>query len=385
MIDLAALRAQFRSLYGRTPRIFRAPGRVNLIGEHVDYNDGWVLPIAIDRGCYVLAAPREDSTLRIHSVQMNDSVEARIADSPSAPHHWSDYVRGAAWALLEAGKRIIGADLLISSEVPLGSGLSSSAALEVASGSALLALAGEEMERKALALTCQRAENEYVGMRCGIMDQFTSCFGRAGHALLIDCRTLAVQAVSLDDAQVRVVVANTMVKHALAASEYNRRRAECEEAVGRIRIIRPEVRALRDVSSLDLSALATSAWPDNVLRRARHITSEIERVQLAVSDLARGNYLHFGRLMAESHVSLDREFEVSSPELNTMVALARELPACLGARMTGGGFGGCTVNLVAASEAESFAAALAQRYEAAMGRKPEIFICRAADGAGEVA
>jgi galactokinase len=396
MKSLDALRERFRALFGGEPdwagkparggkpRIFRAPGRVNLIGEHVDYNDGWVLPIAIDRACYVVVQPRTDSNLRMHSEQMLETVECALGDPPSSSHHWSEYVRGVAWGLAQAGASLSGADLLITSEVPLGSGLSSSAALEVASAFALLGVVGEQMDRTALARACQRAENEYVGMRCGIMDQLTACFGRPAHALLIDCRTLAVEPAEFDESQVRVVVANTMVKHALASSEYNRRRAECEEAVERIRAHRPEVRALRDVSPDDLAKFSLPEWPENVLCRARHVTSEIVRVHGAVAALRARDYHQVGRLMNKSHASLDTDYEVSSPELNTMVSLAREIPGCFGARMTGGGFGGCTVNLVRAANAESFADTLAARYEHATGRRPEIYICRTSEGAGEV-
>lgn len=390
MTDVESLREKFRCLFGVAPaaaaesRLFQAPGRVNLIGEHVDYNDGWVLPLAIDRACYVLAQPRSDRQLRIYSEQIPQTVEARLDDPPSSSHHWSEYVRGVAWALREAGHETSGADILVSSQVPLGSGLSSSAALEVSVALALLAIAGQEMPRKELALACQRAENEFVGMRCGIMDQLAACFGRTGHALLIDCRTLDVEPVPLDESQVRVVVANTMVKHALASSEYNRRRADCEEAVERIRAVKPAVRALRDVSTKELEVFAEAGWPERVLRRARHVTSEIARVHRGVAALREGNYIRFGRLMAESHASLDADYEVSCAELNTMVALARDLPGCYGARMTGGGFGGCTVNLVRAADAENFAAALAEQYDAATGCHPQVYVCRASEGAGEL-
>jgi galactokinase len=384
MTKVDILRDRFRSLFGGDAHAFRAPGRVNLIGEHVDYNDGWVLPLAIDRGCTVLVRARRDRRLRMHSEQMGKTVEAGLDDPPSSSHHWSEYVRGVAWALGQASKRISGADLYISSDVPLGAGLSSSAALEVAAAFALLGVSGETMGRKELALACQRAENEYVGMRCGIMDQLTACFARAGHVLLIDCRTLDVENVRLDESQVRVVVANTMVKHALASSEYNLRRKECEEAVARIRALRPEVRALRDVSAGELAALASPAWPEKVMRRTRHVVSEFARVHGAVAALREGNYSRVGELMAESHASLDSDYEVSSPELNTMVSLAGELPGCYGARMTGGGFGGCTVNLVRASEADSFAATLAARYERATGCLPDIYLCRAAEAGGDI-
>jgi galactokinase len=267
--------------------------------------------------------------------------------------------------------------------VPIGSGLSSSAALEVATGLALLSLYDQRMERKGLALACQRAENEYVGMRCGIMDQFAACFGRLGQALLIDCRTLEVKAVSFDETQVHVVVANTMTRHALASSEYNVRRQECEECVRRIRELQPHVRSLRDVTWEEIAELVAT-WPENLRRRARHVTTEMARVHSAIAALQKGNFDAMGRLMAQSHASLDADYQVTSRELNLMVALAQKLPGLYGARMTGAGFGGCTVNLVRATEAESFATELASRYQQATGLRPDVYNCRASEGGGEV-
>jgi galactokinase len=377
------LREKFRDAFGGNPRVFRAPGRVNLIGEHVDYNEGWVLPIAIDRYCYVLAQARDDNRLRIRSEHMSETCECAVGEERAAEHHWSDYLRGVAWALRRAGIKVGGADLLVSSEVPIGSGLSSSAALEVATALALLGLYDQRMERKGLALACQRAESEYVGMRCGIMDQFAACLGRLGHALLIDCRTLEVKAVSLDETLVHVVVANTMTRHALASSEYNVRRQECEECVRRIREFQPHLRSLRDVTWEEIAELAAT-WPENLRQRARHVTTEMARVHSAIAALQEGNFDTMGRLMAESHASLDADYQVTSRELNLMVALAQELPGLYGARMTGAGFGGCTVNLVRATEAESFATELASRYEQATGLRPEVYNCRASEGGGEV-
>ena len=383
MARLDTLRQEFRRRVGAEPRVFRAPGRVNLIGGHTDYNEGWVLPLAIDRNCFALASARADRRLRIHSREFDETVEAGLDSAAPGAHHWSRYVVGVAWALGEIGVPVTGADLLVASEVPHGGGLSSSAALEVSTAFALAGLASASPDRVTLARACQRAENEFVGMRCGIMDQLTSCFGRRDHALLIDCRTLDVRPVPLDSSRVRVVVANTMTRHALAGSAYNRRREECEEAVRRIAAVKPEVRALRDVSWEEIASLAES-WPEPIRRRARHITLEIARVHAAALALERGDYQALGRLMLESHHSLNEDYEVSSAELNLMVELARELPGVLGARMTGGGFGGSTVNLVRAEAAADFASALARQYEARTGITPQITACRSGDGAGEI-
>jgi len=372
-------------MFGATPRVFRAPGRVNLIGGHLDYNEGWVFPIAIDRSCFVAAKVRDDSRLRIRSVQMQETFDCHLDDSRPQEHHWSNYVRGVAWALREAGQSIAGADLLISNDVPMGAGLSSSAALEVSTAFALLSLSGLEIDRVQLARICQRAENEYVGMRCGIMDQLVACCGRRANALLIDCRTLEIEPVPFDESSIAVVVANTMVKHALAASsEYNRRRIECEDAVARTRVLRPEVKALRDVSWPEIEKIA-STWPDNIRRRARHVTTEMLRVHAAAAALRKGDFAELGRLISEAHISLDNDYEVSSAELNVMVALAKQIPGILGARMTGAGFGGCTINLIRPNAAAEFAGRLAKLYAEHTGITPDVYLCRASDGVEEIA
>lgn len=356
---------------------------MNLIGEHVDYSEGLVLPLAIDRSCFVAARRRSDGRLRMRSVQFEEAIECALTDPRPHKAHWSSYPRGVAWALAQAGERLSGADLLISSEVPLGAGLSSSAALEVSTALALLGVHGRLMELARLAKLCQRAENEYMGMQCGIMDQTVACFGQRGHAVLIDCRTLETSPVPLDSARVRVVVANTMAKHALVSSEYNRRREECAEAVGLIRKTRHNVRTLRDVSWEEIEK-ESEKWPEKIRCRARHVTTEIARVRDAVTALSSGDFETMGRLMAESHASLDKDFEVSCGELNLMAGLAQQLPGCYGARMTGGGFGGCTVNLVEAKQAVAFSDALQKSYKKETGVKAEIYITEPSDGASQL-
>ncbi|HEV2287993.1 MAG TPA: galactokinase [Candidatus Acidoferrales bacterium] len=384
MTSLDGLPKKFTEMFAGDPRIFRAPGRVNLIGEHVDYNEGLVLPIAIDRDCFVCARPRSDRRLRIHSEQMRETIECGLDDPRPGQHHWSNYVRGVAWALAETGRDIGGADLLISNDVAMGAGISSSAALEVSCGLAFLGIANAEMEPVALAQACQRAEDEFVGMHCGIMDQLAACCGRRGHAMLIDCRTREIDMEPLDESEVSVVVANTMGRHALAASsEYNRRRKECDEAVERIRAERPDVRALRDVYWEDIERMARE-WPQSIRRRARHVTTEIERVRVAAQALRKRDFAALGRLITQSHKSLDEDYEVSSAELNLMVKLAGELPGFLGGRMTGAGFGGCTVNLVQTNAAADFANALAKSYKDRSGILPDVYMCHASSGAAEI-
>ena len=306
------LRSRFIERFGMAPQIYRAPGRVNLIGEHTDYNDGFVLPAAIDLATYVGAAPRADRRLAVHSLAFGESVEVDLDESPAPRRHWSDYVVGVVLGLEREGLRLSGANMMLATELPMGAGLSTSAALEVAVGFALCDLAGSAVERKALALLCQRAENEFVGMRCGVMDQLISCCGVAGHALLIDCRTLETQAAPID-ARARLVICNTMVSHELAGSEYNKRREECERAVALLSAEIDGVRALRDVSPEAL-ARHGAHWPDVILRRARHVVTENARTLAAAAALEAGDLKHFGRLMNLSHASLRDDYEVSCAE-----------------------------------------------------------------------
>jgi galactokinase len=387
MTTAAELAETFRSLYGGTPRVYRAPGRVNLIGEHTDYNEGLVMPVAIDFSTWVAGAPRSDRRLRVRSENFSETVELDL-DQPHArgDRHWSDYPFGVAIKLEQAGHKLRGANLLVRGEVPLGSGLSSSAAIEVATGFALLELARDGAEapidRLELAQLCQRAEVEFVGMRCGLMDQFISCFGQTGHALMLDCRTLEYQQLPLP-ASMKLVVCNTMINHELAAGEYNARRAECEEAVRLLARDLPEIRSLRDVSIADLER-AADGLPAVIRKRSRHVISENTRVVEAAAALQRANLLTFGRLMRESHRSLRDDFEVSCKELDSLVEIAGQADGVFGARMTGGGFGGCTINLVASESVESFTHFVAEEYEKAIGLDPQIYVCSAAQGAGRI-
>jgi len=381
MGDAQFLRAQFATMFGRAAALYRAPGRVNLIGEHTDYNDGFVLPAAIDLACWVAAARREDEKLRIYSANVQEAIESDLGRGlQRRSGKWSDYPIGVAWALQEAGYRLQGADLYVRGDVPLGAGLSASAAIEVSVGYALLDLSGCAIDRTRLALACQRAENEFVGMRCGIMDQFISCHGQAGHALLLDCRSLEHRAARLPDG-VRLVVCNTMVKHNLTASEYNVRRTQCEEGVKRLAEALPQIRSLRDVTQEDLQR-HRHRLSETVYRRCRHVVTENHRVQRFASALDRGDRSSLKQLMADSHRSLRDDYEVSCAELDLMVDVASQQKGLLGARMTGGGFGGCTINLVEAAHARNFQSGVAAAYRAATSKDPDIYQCEAADGAG---
>jgi galactokinase len=356
---------------------------VNLIGEHTDYNDGFVMPVAIDFDSYAAVGERFDSTLSIYSEQFRETVEFKLDQLGGVPRkHWSDYVRGVSAALRDEGYPLKGANLLIDGRVPIGSGLSSSAAIEVATALALTLLGGVTIPLRELARLCQRAENTYTGARCGIMDQFTSCFGRPGHALMLDCRSLEATYLPLPP-NIRLVICNTMVRHELAGGEYNQRRASCERVVDTIRRFLPKVRALRDLEMQDLERYR-SHIADLDFRRARHVITENNRVKDAKAALESGDLVRFGELMCLSHDSLDRDYEVSCQELNLMVHLARKIEGVYGARMTGGGFGGCTINLVESTATQEFQTKIASEYETITGLSPQIVVTGAAGGAFEL-
>jgi galactokinase len=365
------------------PRIFLAPGRTNIIGEHTDYNDGFVLPAAIDRATWLAIAPRHDHILNIHSEHFNETIQFNLDKSTPAPQkHWSDYVLGIAILLQKSGIAVRGADILIRSDVPLGAGLSSSASLEVATAFALLAHANRELPKLEIAQLCQRAENEFVGAHVGIMDQFVCCFGQSNHAIFLDCRSLAHEAVPLPP-NIRLIMCNTMVKHEIASGAYNARRKNCEDAVAILKKVIPDIRSLRDVTPDQLQQ-HSNLLPDLLYRRARHVVTENARVLAAREALLNNDLESLGALMQRSHASLRDDYEVSCNELDVMVDLASNFPGCIGARMTGGGFGGCTINLVLTDQVEQFAVHIREGYQGATGIAPEIYSCAASDGAAEI-
>jgi galactokinase len=372
-----------QTLNNNSPRKFRAPGRVNLIGEHTDYNDGFVMPAAINLSVFVSLWPRDDRKLQIRSEQFGDEIEFDL-DRPNraSSHHWSDYAVGVAVMIERAGHRLRGARLVLRGEVPLGSGLSSSAAVEVATACALVANSNLTIDRRELALLCQQAENEYVGARVGIMDQFISLFGKEQSALLLDCRSLDYKLLPLPDT-VNLVICNTMVKHALASSAYNERRAQCEAGVKHLAQFLPNVKALRDVTLEELEEYGGDL-PEVVYRRCRHVVTENARVLAAAEALEQRDLHRFGELMRGSHFSLRDDYEVSSTVLDLMVELAFMADGVYGARMTGGGFGGCTVNIVDVPYVEQFTTFIARQYEHITKLRPEIYVCEASNGAEEI-
>lgn len=374
----------FQQLFGSAEgmRTFRAPGRVNLIGEHTDYNLGFVLPVALDMATTVAAAPSRDGMLRIYSEQRQEMRQWKEEEIEALrpAHDWSDYPIGVARELILGGFPIQPANLLIASTVPEGSGLSSSAALEVSS--ALAFLHGRTFNPLELALLCQRAERNFVGMPCGIMDQYISVFGRKNCAVEIDCRSLGHRLVALP-AGIAFVAVNTMVKHALASSAYRERVAECAAAVAGLRERFPSVQSLRDVSPDQLAAVAPQL-PELVARRARHVVTEDVRVGRFVEASAAGDPPQMGRLMLESHASLRDDYQVSCEELDFLVGAAMAVEGVYGSRMTGGGFGGCTVTLLRAEAAEAFEEQISAAYQARFDVTPLVYACRPSDGAGEL-
>jgi galactokinase len=376
------LARRFAGMFGESPRIYRAPGRVNLIGEHTDYNDGLVMPAAIGFYTWAAIAPRSDRKVVIHSENFSACTEFDLNDLPSTRvGQWSDYAIGVAKMLEASESRLSGANLLIAGNVPQGAGLSSSASMEVAVGYALLEMTGQTINLTKLARLCQQAENEFVGARCGIMDQFIACHGKRDHALLLDCRSLEYRLLPLRG-DARLVICNTMIKHNHATGEYNLRRSECEAGVGYIAKNHPSVRALRDASLADLAA-CRSELPETILRRCRHVIQENIRVREAAAVLEQEDLKTFGELMGQSHGSLRDDFEVSCRELDLMVELAIEAEGVYGARMMGGGFGGCTINLVRSDYVESFKLTVSEAYEQSTGMKPDVYVCTAADGVGQ--
>ena len=383
MHDPAKFRTIHESRFHAQPEIFVAPGRVNLIGEHTDYAEGFVMPAAINFATLAGISPRSDGKIVVYSENYQEEREFEAAAiPPKGSGHWSDYPIGVVSILAGEGNAIPAFSLSLWGDVPLGSGLSSSASVEVATAIAVESLIGTSYPGPRLARLCQRAENEYVGANCGIMDQFISANGKENHALLLDCRDLSFKLAPIPD-HVALVIANTMVKHSVAGGDYPTRRRESEAACAVIASHRPGVPFLRDATLEDLDKWGHEMEPKSLMR-ARHVISENLRTVAACDALLKGDMTELGRLMSEAHWSYSRDFEGSCVEADAMVELAQDLPGLIGARLTGGGFGGCTINLVEQTEAARFAEALGARYAAQTGIVPEIHICHASGGAHQL-
>lgn len=383
-IDLSELKSQFTETYGREPRLFRAPGRVNLIGEHTDYNDGFVLPMAIESETIVAAAVRDDRKIRVRSLNLgNEETIDLNAPEQRERRSWLDFIEGVARILERQNINLRGADLLISSSVPTGAGLSSSAALEISVGLALTEISGLSVDKVTLALAGQSAEHEFVGAKVGIMDQFISAMGKKDHAMLIDCRSLETEQIPFVSDELVIAICNTNVKHELSSSEYNARRAECEEGVRILQEFLPGITHLRDVN-LEEFEKYENHLPEIIRKRCRHVVTENARTLSAAAALKKGNFIEFGRLMRLSHASLRDDYEVSCVELDIMVEIASDCEGVLGARMTGGGFGGSTVNLVRREFLDEFKEKISVEYFRQTQIKPDIYVSGPADGASEI-
>ena len=374
------LAVEFAYRFGRAPTVSRAPGRVNLIGEHTDYNDGFVMPAALEFATLTAASSRPDRRLAVYSMIMDETREFDLDAPPAASGDWSDYVIGVALMLEQSELTLSGADLVVWSDVPIGAGLSSSAALEVSVAHALLTQSDLRFDPIKIALICQRAENDFVGMRCGVMDQYIACCGVAGHALLIDCRSLSSRHVAIAP-NLRLLIANSGVRHQHAGGEYNLRREACEEGVRLLSRYLGPIQALRDVTPEQLEAKRRKL-PDLVYRRCRHIVTENARVLEAERALQAGDFVACGRAMNASHVSMQKDFEITCPEVDMLVGLAQTVKGVYGSRMTGGGFGGCTVSLIEASAVDKASQILTDGYQIATGLDTDIFVCAPSDGAG---
>jgi len=372
---------EFQQQFGETPQfIIRAPGRVNLIGEHTDYNDGFVLPMAIDRAVWLAIRPRTDNRVYVTSTAIDTPTDFTLDNLENeGQHHWSEYLKGVTWALQEAGHKLNGWEGVLASDVPVGAGLSSSAAIEMATARAFTAVTPDlAWDPPTMALLGQKAENQWVGANTGIMDQMISAAGEQNHALFIDCRDLSTKSIPLP-AGTAVVIMDSATRHTHVDSGYNTRREQCETAASFF-----AVSHLRDVTTAQFeskSAELEATHDNEVMRRARHVITENERVLQAIAAMQAGDATTMGRLMNESHKSMDQDFEITNEQLNVLAQLAQAQEGCFGARMTGGGFGGCAVALVAADQATDFATAVSQAYDQQTGLQSSIYICQATAGA----
>lgn len=372
---IARVREGFKEKFGAPPSIVvRAPGRVNLIGEHTDYNDGFVMPMAIDRATFIALRPREDGRVLLRSLDYGEDMAIDLDTFIKERMSWREYPKGVAWALREAGYELKGWEGVTCCDVPMGAGLSSSASFELAVARSFCAVSGFEWDAAKIALICQKAENRWVGVNCGIMDQMISAVGEKDHAVLIDCRSLETRSARLPKGTV-IVVMDTTTRRGLVDSAYNERRAQCEQASRFFGVDK-----LRDVTRARFEKHA-GELEETTRRRSRHVITEDERTLAAIEAMEQGDATMLGKLMNDSHESLRDDFEVSRKELDTMVDAARECKGCFGARMTGAGFGGCAMALVSRPAAKSFAAFVEKRYAEKTGLKPLLYVCHATDGA----
>jgi len=376
------LNQQFIDLYGKQPMFYSAPGRVNLIGEHTDYNEGFVLPAAIDKKIYIAIAKNEDRQLRVVANQFNEKKEVGL-DSLKPVEGWFTYLAGMMFHLQQIGKPMGGVDVIVDGDVPVGAGMSSSAAICSAFGFALNELNCLELDRMQLALVGQKTEHTFAGVKCGIMDQFASLHGKAGFVMRLDCRSLDYQYIPFEFPEYKIVLVNSMVKHALASSEYNIRRQQCEEGVRIMKESFPAIKSLRDITLQQLD-MKKERLPNEVYKKCHYVISENERLLQGCGFLSKGDIQSFGQLMYATHEGLSKEYAVSCNELDFLVENARHLEGVAGARMMGGGFGGCTINLVKTENIDEFANAMKSAYRNRYKKETEIYITQIEEGARRI-
>lgn len=382
-MDYKKLIQEFSSRYSTNPRIFRSPGRINLIGEHTDYNNGFVLPAAVDKEICILMAPNNGSTTHIYALDQNEEISFSLNNYRKIETHWAKYIIGVIDELLKRDKKLQSVDILFCGDIPMGAGMSSSAALECATVFAYNSIFNLKLEKWVMVKIAQAAENNYVGLKCGIMDQFASVFSIENVALKLDCRSLQFTTYPLNIQNYVFLLVDTMVKHTLASSEYNTRRIECEAGVKILQTVDPKIQSLRDAQPQQIEAVKEEMG-DVIYRRCNFIVSEIERVNLATEALSNNNFERFGELLYQTHDGLQHEYEVSCTESDFLVDFTRDFSYVLGARMMGGGFGGCTINLVEASKAQQFEEQISQSYQARFNVKPTVYTVKTAAGTSEI-
>lgn len=372
--------AVFRERFGAEPYLFSAPGRVNLIGEHTDYNEGFVLPASVDKAIHFAIKPNSTGLFRFYAIDLDESFETSIEKIEPSKSHWANYLMGVIAQFVKNGKNIPGFDCAFGGDVPLGAGMSSSAAIEVGMAYALNHIFSFSFSKFELVKFAQMAEHEYAGVKCGIMDQFASMYGKANHVIKLDCRSLEYQYFPLDTTNHLLVLVNTGVKHSLATSEYNKRRQECEHGVALLKKYVPTIHSLRDVS-LDLIESHKSEFNPITYNRCSYVIEENIRLEKACKALENADFVEFGNLMYGSHYGLKNKYEVSCTELDQLVELTKSIDGVLGARMMGGGFGGCTINLVKKDSVASFEKTITENYKTPEGKQPQIIKVVIEDGA----
>ncbi|OGU56377.1 MAG: galactokinase [Ignavibacteria bacterium RBG_13_36_8] len=379
MGSLEEVRSKYNELFKETPIIIRSPGRVNLIGEHTDYNNGFVLPAAIDKAIYFAIAPRDDGNCEIFALDMNDSFRFAVNNLCSSDKGWPNYLMGVIDQLARAGHMIKGFNCVFGGDIPIGAGMSSSAAIEAGLAFALNEIFFLGIDKLSLVKLAQKAENEFVGVRCGIMDQFINIHGKANRVLKLDCKTLEYEYYPFENDDLRIVLCNTMVHHSLASSEYNTRRAQCEDGVKILQKYNKTITSLRDVT-LNILNKYKNEFDEIIFTRCKYIIEENRRLLNACTDLQKGDFKSFGEKMYGSHTGLRDEYEVSCNELDLLVEIASLHKGVLGARMMGGGFGGCTINLVKRDFIDDFKTRIIEQYKNQTKKESKIYVCKIKEG-----